>query len=345
MPLRLLPLLAAALAAQTPVPLGPGINAPVAIRTVPAEYPAAARESGIEGSVHLEIVVDEKGRVASATVLRPLGFGLDEQARSAVSRWLFSPATKNGAPLSVRLFLETKFELLGQGSRKAVDPNQTRFAANLLALNDPATTPARREEAVAAIRQLAQRNFPPALYLAGQWLLNGENGPRDPAAALALIEKAAAKDLPAALYHVARARIDGRGLPPDPAKGFQQMHAAADRGLSGAQYFLAGRYERGQGLSPSPERARHYYRRCATQGVAQCQFRLGRLLLDLPTRTASESLQAIAFLELAGTQLPEAAALARTEGAGLTPDQRAWIDALMRELAPKQPPAPTRTNP
>jgi TonB family protein len=334
--MRLLPLLAAAsLAAQPPVPLGPGITPPAVLQPVPPEYPAAARDLGIEGAVLLEVVVDEKGRVASTAVLRPLGFGLDEQAQAAVSRWRFSPATKNGAPLSIKTTIETKFELLGRGSRKADDPNQTRFDANLLRLRDAASSPALREDAVAAIRQLAQRNFPPALYLAGQWLLNGENGPQDPAAGLALIEKAAAKNLPAALYHVARARIDGRGLPPDPAKGYQQMHAAADRGLSGAQYYLAGRYERGQGLKPNPDRARHYYRRCATQGIAQCQFRLGRLLLDLPTRPASESLQAIAFLELAGPALPEAAALAQSEGASLTPDQRAWVDALKRELLRK----------
>jgi len=40
-----------------------------------------------------------------------LGFGLDDQAVDAVRRWVFSPATKNGEPVDVRINVEVNFKL------------------------------------------------------------------------------------------------------------------------------------------------------------------------------------------------------------------------------------------
>jgi TonB family protein len=50
-------------------------------------------------------LIDEKGRVESATLLRPLIEGYDPLLLDAVRNWQFRPATKDGQPVKyVKLF-------------------------------------------------------------------------------------------------------------------------------------------------------------------------------------------------------------------------------------------------
>ena len=45
-----------------------------------APYPAEAKDQGIEGKVVMDILVDQKGVVRKVTLIKGLGFGLDEAA-------------------------------------------------------------------------------------------------------------------------------------------------------------------------------------------------------------------------------------------------------------------------
>ncbi len=56
------------------------------------DYPAAARQLGIEGPIRVKLVVDARGKVTSATLLNKLGHGLDELAAARALKIEFDPA-------------------------------------------------------------------------------------------------------------------------------------------------------------------------------------------------------------------------------------------------------------
>jgi TonB family protein len=56
------------------------------------EYPAEAKQLGIEGPVRVRLVVDDRGKVTSAVLLNHLGHGLDELALRKAREIEFDPA-------------------------------------------------------------------------------------------------------------------------------------------------------------------------------------------------------------------------------------------------------------
>lgn len=56
------------------------------------DYPAEARQLGIEGPIRVRLVVDDKGKVKAAVLLNRLGHGLDELALERSKRIEFEPA-------------------------------------------------------------------------------------------------------------------------------------------------------------------------------------------------------------------------------------------------------------
>lgn len=56
------------------------------------DYPAEARQLGIEGAIRVRLVVDDRGKVTSKVLLNKLGHGLDELALERASRIEFEPA-------------------------------------------------------------------------------------------------------------------------------------------------------------------------------------------------------------------------------------------------------------
>lgn len=90
-----------------------GITAPTLVRSVPPQYTTEAMRQKIQGRVMLEAVVGVDGRVTAVRVLRSLDktFGLDQQALAAARQWRFTPATRNGVPLAVRVMFDLEFRL------------------------------------------------------------------------------------------------------------------------------------------------------------------------------------------------------------------------------------------
>jgi TonB family protein len=74
-------------------------------------YTPEARKKKIEGNVTLTIVVDKKGDVADAKVVKGLGYGLDENAIAAVKEWKYKPAEKDGEPIAVKMEVTVDFFL------------------------------------------------------------------------------------------------------------------------------------------------------------------------------------------------------------------------------------------
>jgi periplasmic protein TonB len=81
------------------------------VASVPATYPFAARSDGIEAEVPLELVLDEAGRVLDARVVRAAGHGFDASALSAVRRYRFAPAERDGHAIRVRMPWTVQFRL------------------------------------------------------------------------------------------------------------------------------------------------------------------------------------------------------------------------------------------
>ena len=91
---------------------GGGVSLPVPINKPEPEYSEEARKAKYQGSVTLQIVVDEKGVPTEIRVVKKLGLGLDEKAIEAVSKWRFKPGMKDGKPVAVLATIEVSFRLL-----------------------------------------------------------------------------------------------------------------------------------------------------------------------------------------------------------------------------------------
>jgi TonB family protein len=89
--------------------VGGNVTAPQVIRRVEATATEEARNAGISGSVQLECVVRQDGTVSVTRVAKGLGYGLDGNAQAALQQWRFSPATRDGVPVSVRAVIDVGF--------------------------------------------------------------------------------------------------------------------------------------------------------------------------------------------------------------------------------------------
>jgi len=52
-----------------------------------------------EGSVVVEITIDDKGNIVQKVVLQSLGPAVDSKVLAALESWHFSPATRNGVAI------------------------------------------------------------------------------------------------------------------------------------------------------------------------------------------------------------------------------------------------------
>ena len=85
------------------VDLAPDVVKPVIVSRANPSYPPVAAAKKVEGTVLLSVLVSETGQVADVKVLRGAGgsTGLNEAAVSAVKKWKFQPAVKDGKRVKV----------------------------------------------------------------------------------------------------------------------------------------------------------------------------------------------------------------------------------------------------
>ena len=93
------------------LPIGGDIQPPVENQCPKPAYTDEARKARISGAVGLRFVVDYEGHATVRNIVHSLGHGLDESASIALEKCRFSPATKNGRPVSVLMETEFQFEL------------------------------------------------------------------------------------------------------------------------------------------------------------------------------------------------------------------------------------------
>lgn len=91
--------------------VGGGVTAPVLIHQVQPEFTDEARQSKLEGTVEIQLIVDAYGNPENIAVIRHLGMGLDQKAIQAVRQYKFKPAMYQGHPVAVRLMVDVDFHL------------------------------------------------------------------------------------------------------------------------------------------------------------------------------------------------------------------------------------------
>ena len=83
-------------------------------RVMPA-YPHLAKRLEKEGTVLLNVTIDEQGHPVAVEIVKEGGFGFDEEAVKAVKDSTFSPARRDGAPVACKVYLPIRFVLTGAG--------------------------------------------------------------------------------------------------------------------------------------------------------------------------------------------------------------------------------------
>ena len=75
-------------------------------------YPPLAQKRGIQGTVYITFVIDEKGNVINAKVLRGVGGGLDEEALRVVKKMpKWKPGKQSGKKVKVQFNMPIRFTL------------------------------------------------------------------------------------------------------------------------------------------------------------------------------------------------------------------------------------------
>ncbi len=75
-----------------------------------AEYPKDAKKQKLQGVVIVSAIFRADGRITDIKVVRGLSKELEAEAIIAASKIKFTPALKNGNPVSVRMMMEFTFD-------------------------------------------------------------------------------------------------------------------------------------------------------------------------------------------------------------------------------------------
>jgi TonB family protein len=75
------------------------------------EYPDLAKKAGIEGRVHVQLIVDKKGQPRRVEAMRGIGGGCDEEAIRVIKAMEFSPGKQDGKPVNVKYSVPVVFSL------------------------------------------------------------------------------------------------------------------------------------------------------------------------------------------------------------------------------------------
>ena len=96
----------------TKVKFIPYDDPPVPLTPIRPKYPEIAQEAGIEGTVVVQVFVDDKGRVKETVILKGIpNTGLDEAASDAIRQVRFRPAKQRERAVGVWISIPVNFRL------------------------------------------------------------------------------------------------------------------------------------------------------------------------------------------------------------------------------------------
>ena len=105
-----------------------------------------AQASGVAGRALYRAVIGADGRPGEIAVVRPIGFGLDENAVAAIRKASFQPAVKGGQPVAETLDLAVLFRIYSKRTSVAATEGQSAEPAKQIkpgpySVNQPKPTP------------------------------------------------------------------------------------------------------------------------------------------------------------------------------------------------------------
>ncbi|MFL6237858.1 MAG: energy transducer TonB [Thermoanaerobaculia bacterium] len=94
-----------------PVHLTAEMSRPVPLHPILPRYTEPARRAGMQGTVIVEAIIDERGNATNVRVLRGLPMGLDRAAVEAIQQTQFKPAMMGSRPVKVYYTLTVTFTI------------------------------------------------------------------------------------------------------------------------------------------------------------------------------------------------------------------------------------------
>jgi protein TonB len=89
-------------------------EAPVLVKFVSPKYPDLARQAGIEGTVLLNVLVGDDGKVIQVSVIQSdVTPAMEKAAMEAAKQFLFKPAKQRTVPVKARMAIPIRFKLHG----------------------------------------------------------------------------------------------------------------------------------------------------------------------------------------------------------------------------------------
>lgn len=204
------------------------------------------------------------------------------------------------------------------------------FTLGAILMASPSTV--NKDQAVDFFRRAGENGSARAAYNLGLVYLQGEVAPKEPAIAAEWFKRAAETDQPDALYALATLYRDGNGVPRDPIESARLLQRASEVGNDVATTELAIAVFNGIGMPKDEERAAALFRKAALQGNVIAQNRYARILSA--GRGVPKDVIAAAGWHLAAKAQKLDDPMLDKLVAGLTPDQRAQAEKLIRPWAP-----------
>ncbi|MBN2724174.1 MAG: TonB family protein [Deltaproteobacteria bacterium] len=96
---------------------------PKLLKYIAAKYPEKAVKENREGTVLLTVSIDETGKVIGVEVKKSAGSDLDEAAKEAVMKFLFTPASIDGKAIPVKIPLAYPFKLRKSDTQPVKKPD------------------------------------------------------------------------------------------------------------------------------------------------------------------------------------------------------------------------------
>ena len=93
---------------ETSYTVADGMTLPVKVKDARPVYPPIAVEYELRGTVILEAIVGESGRVIAARVVKSIPV-FDQSALYAVRQWEFQPTAVDGQPVRVLITVTARF--------------------------------------------------------------------------------------------------------------------------------------------------------------------------------------------------------------------------------------------
>jgi TonB family protein len=87
------------------------VEPPVPLQTVTPRYPDTMKRSGIPGTVNVNCLVDENGRVKEAAVANSTDRAFNDSSLEALWKWTFKPGERDGVAVPMRVNVPVRFTI------------------------------------------------------------------------------------------------------------------------------------------------------------------------------------------------------------------------------------------